>query len=388
MHVIVRDNAGVVTEALYDTGVESVGCLADALQMSVNDGLRSQPALNDAVALCRKIANNFRYSTLAGDDRPAPEIRLTDSDRIPQDGSHRILQDGPHWIPQDVRTGWNWTFCTIRRLVERKKAVMACLLERGLVATLSDHQWQLLEKLMTVLQPLEETMCQMSSGDATLSDVIPVVTALRLVLERQDVSDPDVQTTKCSLLTDVRKGFTVICERPVFVVATAVDPRYRLRFFDDALRRRAAELVAAELRATPAEHQDSRSTSPPATKRPCTTEPAAAAGTLSGVMREIVSRGVPTLGSANVSNDPVEDEVQLFLAQPNIGLCESATSWWRENAHLYPRLAVVARRFLSAPATSVPVQQLFSADGILQHDRPLSDGEDLLLFIKHNIKFE
>ena len=62
-----------------------------------------------------------------------------------------------------------------------------------------------------------------------------------------------------------------------------------------------------------------------------------------------------------------------------------------DNARLYPQVAGVARRFLSAPATSVPSEGLFSASGLVDTDRRnrlLPERVDMLLFIRHNIKFE
>jgi len=41
-----------------------------------------------------------------------------------------------------------------------------------------------MDKLVALLEPFEEITRQISADDATLADVIPVVTALQLTLER------------------------------------------------------------------------------------------------------------------------------------------------------------------------------------------------------------
>ena len=54
----------------------------------------------------------------------------------------------------------------------------------------------------------------------------------------------------------------------------------------------------------------------------------------------------------------------------------------------YGRLSEVARRYLSAPSTSVPSERLFSAAGELYSDsrtRLSPDKAEMLLFIKYNI---
>jgi len=101
-----------------DAGVDSVGCLAHTLQLSVKAGLQSQRALDDAVAVCRKIATHFRHSTLAKE-------RLADIQRT-------ISDDKPHMILQDVQTRWNSTFYMVQRLIEQKKAVIAYSAEHDL----------------------------------------------------------------------------------------------------------------------------------------------------------------------------------------------------------------------------------------------------------------
>jgi len=56
----------------------------------------------------------------------------------------------------------------------------------------------------------------------------------------------------------------------------------------------------------------------------------------------------------------------------------------------YPRVADVAKRYPSAPSTSVPSERLFSSAGDLYTDsRSGLSGRlaDMLLFIKHNLKF-
>ena len=39
--------------------------------------------------------------------------------------------------------------------------------------------------------------------------------------------------------------------------------------------------------------------------------------------------------------------------------------WWSENEKKYPRLAIIAKRVLSVPATSVPSERIFSSAGLI-----------------------
>jgi len=61
--------------------------------------------------------------------------------------------------------------------------------------------------------------------------------------------------------------------------------------------------------------------------------------------------------------------------------------WWSDNKRHYPATALVARRILSIPATSVQSERLFSATGRLiskLRSRLLPDTAEMLVFLNKN----
>ncbi|KAK3917146.1 E3 SUMO-protein ligase ZBED1 [Frankliniella fusca] len=61
--------------------------------------------------------------------------------------------------------------------------------------------------------------------------------------------------------------------------------------------------------------------------------------------------------------------------------------WWKERVDTYPRLAVLARKYLSMPATSTPSERLFSVGGnIITDTRTCLGGElsETLIFLSSN----
>lgn len=52
------------------------------------------------------------------------------------------------------------------------------------------------------------------------------------------------------------------------------------------------------------------------------------------------------------------DEVNKYFSLPAIGVAEDPRAWWRTHKALFAVLSRVARKFLSVPATSAPVERV------------------------------
>jgi len=67
---------------------------------------------------------------------------------------------------------------------------------------------------------------------------------------------------------------------------------------------------------------------------------------------------------------------------------EAVLKWWSTNKDYYPRICCIARKLLSAPASSVYSERLFSEAGNIFEEKRVSllpkNGEQLL-FLHHNI---
>ena len=92
--------------------------------------------------------------------------------------------------------------------------------------------------------------------------------------------------------------------------------------------------------------------------------------------------------SSHSESSSVACEVERYLAQNPAPVSTPAVDWWRENEQRFPNVACVAKRYLSAPATSVASERLFSAAALVYTDsrNPLAPKRtDMLLFLKHNL---
>ena len=65
VHVILCDNGSNMVRAMKDACLPSLGCFAQTLQLVVHEGVLSQRAVIDILAICRKIVGHFKHSSLA-----------------------------------------------------------------------------------------------------------------------------------------------------------------------------------------------------------------------------------------------------------------------------------------------------------------------------------
>jgi len=94
VHVILQDNGSNMVRAMKDTDLPGLGCFAHTLQLVVHDGVLSQRAVIDILAICRSIVGHFKHSTLA-------YSRLREIQQNLGLSQHQLKQDEP--------TQWNST---------------------------------------------------------------------------------------------------------------------------------------------------------------------------------------------------------------------------------------------------------------------------------------
>ena len=72
----------------------------------------------------------------------------------------------------------------------------------------------------------------------------------------------------------------------------------------------------------------------------------------------------------------VRDELEEYLAVPLVVVDTDVLQWWKANAATHPCLAAMARDYLAIPATSAPVERVFSGGTDLVQPKRGSLSED------------
>lgn len=187
----------------------------------------------------------------------------------------------------------------------------------------------------------------------TSSLVLPVIHGLRVKINSLE------SKYNCGLLvaliSSIEKRLTVYEENQLFFLASVLDPQYNLDWcsspkewdsITDILKSKAAE------NAPHASH--TVNTSAPSVPKQSRSKPFSF---MDSAAADVSSKQVPpptNLASSEVTN---------YLTTPTIPEEEDPLCFWKQNQCVYPTLAKLAVYHLGIPASSAPMEHLFSIAG-------------------------
>ena len=196
----------------------------------------------------------------------------------------------------------------------------------------------------------------------------------------KDVDPPEILFFKEKVAEKINERFMVGNEHKCDdIIASALYPCYRkLKFLSNSskelVKTKLEELclqLAPEMNYKGQEEIPELPTVPPKVKRESEEHNEAAMKYLLGDVYEV----------SDDEDDGIQTEVERYMAEPQKR--ENPLGWWRANAHHFPHMQKLAKRFLCRPSTSVPSERLFSAAGhTVTKDRARLDPDtvDELLF--------
>lgn len=217
-------------------------------------------------------------------------------------------------------------------------------------------------------------------GDATImvqkeenvsgSLALPVT----LGLERKLSDISTTYSNKMVSMSSMSKQLAQCKSEDVYQITATPDPRFKLRWSDTPVEIENKLIAYARKQNIDFDQIVEHDCSPP-TKRPKCDK--------SGLF----SFMVPTKEKKRyISGDFVKMEVSQYLLEPCFDGIDPL-KYWKENTDKYPTLAKLARTYLTVPATSAPVERLFSiARKAFRPDRcRLGDSTfQMLMMIKCN----
>ena len=238
---------------------------------------------------------------------------------------------------------------------------------------LSTHDRILLKDMVDILAPFQQaTDFAQKQNSVSGSGVIPCVVGLECQLKAL-MSKYNSKMLK-TLRSSVEKRLKMYMNKNCYRLATMLDPRFKALWCTNGSGK---DDAVEELRNEVAKH-----------KTLCTEERAQ--------FNPKSNNDTPTLDlfsfMDSVTHTPQmnsDDEVDRYITEPVLPNTTDVLAYWKTNQYKFPILAKIACQYLAIPASSAPVERLFSIAGkVFRPDRcSLTDKNfEKLMFIKCNKK--
>lgn len=237
---------------------------------------------------------------------------------------------------------------------------------------LTHYERNCLQDICDILAPFEE-VTDMIQGDkvVTSSVVIPCIRGLKMQMADINMNSRVNGKLVTALKQSLERRLSVYEEKSLYKMAAALDPRFKLAWCKEgevadqraAFTKEAASMTPASTIFTPSE---SASRSPPKKQRK-----------LFSFMTAPTTRPQHT----------IPEEITNYLADPCLPEETDPLKFWDLNRISKPVLSQLAMKYLMVPASSAPVERIFSVAGkVFRPDRcRLSDTIfQGLMFIKCN----
>lgn len=383
IYLVIRDSGSNIVKGVKDTNLKSESCFLHNLHLIVTDALNSQRAVKDIIATGRRIVGHFNHSSLA----------CSRFKQIQEEQLHVT----PKMLLQDISTRWNSTYYMLNRLLELKNAISLYVNENNEIPNFSLHQWTLIQNCLKLLQPFEEITKQISSSKSLISEVIPMVVTLNAYLSKFLPSEVSgVGTMKDTLKANIDQRFSLIQMNEHFSIATILDPRFKMHFFDKtngydevvktsllSIMKKEFEILNSPNEIAPAESQFLNENNPQNINNQ---------KSFWDCFAEITTGNSTTINAHGDDSSDNEStflqEVNNYLSQPVIERKSSPFNWWKINSNNFPFLSKLVKKYLSPPASSIYSERLFSEAGIIyetKRNRILPQNAEQLLFLHHNL---
>lgn len=381
IHLLVRDNGANIVKGCKEAGIPSVSCFIHTLQLVITQSIDSQRSVVDLIATCKKIVGHFNHSSTA-----CSKLKEIQAE----------LNVAPNKLIQDVSTRWNSTFLMIKRIHEQKRALTIYSADNNL-DNITVNQWMLMEPMINLLQPFDEITNKMSSNEAFISEVLPtIVTLQKYLMNDSKTAFRGVGTMKDILCDNIKRRFDVLFKNKNYIIATVLDPRFKLAFFQkdnieyfkQFVIEEYSDLAPVQEHFSDSEENDDIPLSKIIEKNNASEETKKTQSKLWQCFEEIAASSSSTITLTKDNNYNIREELEMYLNLSLINRTDNPISWWKEKKEVFPKLTEMSLKFLSTPASSVYSERSFSEAGNIYDEtrsRLLPENAEKLLFIHHNL---
>ncbi|XP_060786971.1 E3 SUMO-protein ligase ZBED1-like [Neoarius graeffei] len=315
----------------------------------------SDDKISRAMGVCKRLVSSFSYSWKKKRELEEAQKQLN----LPQ-----------HALKTECPTRWGSRQAMVARILEQQKAIAQVLSndrkQRHLYLSWQDID--VLEAVNKSLAPLVDFTDALSGEKyVSISLVKPTLHLFNnSVLKDQEDDTLLAKTIKHDILGYLNEKYSGSETQELLDMASALDPRFKLKYVDEDQKESIVSRVKLELRdaRAPSAMVEAPSVT---TVAPADTEDAAGTDVPSKKRKLLASffKATPDQGAGpHLQEDQVISlEVQSYFQSETIDAEKDPMIWWRDAKAIYPRLSKLARKYLCIPATSSSSERVFSTSG-------------------------
>ena len=380
VHAIVHDNASNMNLGIDElSGYEGLRCFVHTTQLVIKDGVLQQVSVKNVLTKCRKFYSYFHQS--------AARTTLFKKMQAEQLGKS-INNCLTVYIDNDTR--WDSIYKMLKRIVDLKPVIVNFITEYTVEgANFTGEDWRLLIKLEALLKKFTEITEKYSDRYKGLcSDIIPDIMRISKKINNWLAGEElkGLKSTLKNFKDSIAKRYEHYLENRICILATYLDPRYKLSVFQSATEGSAQHHIAikaalvesylnydlektqheAHLEDLPQTSDSVDNLEHPENSRDDTVlGPEKSLSSTDEFPDFVIPRNIDHVADSKKESAikyAIEEEVANYNAMPKITNSLPHT-WWAENRDNFPYISELARKFLSLPATSIESERFFSLGG-------------------------
>ena len=428
VHVILHDNASNMNLAIDElSDYTGMRCFIHTTQLLIKDVILLQSSVVNVLDKCRKFCAYFNHSA----------VREQLFKKMQVEQLNKNINECKTTTSDD-ETRWDSKKYMIERTVELKPVIVNFITEYNVDgANFTNQDWKLLGKLNEILKQFKAITDKYSHRYQSLaSDIIPEIMKISKLFKKWLKTNefPGLRTTLNNLKEAINKRYDHYLHNENCILATYLDPRHKLTYFKNAeieSKQHHASIVIALIHSYMTYHNSKKeheknieiteitnqlSKTNVDDKEPNNQEPSLSHD--EDASQEPGDALLNTAGTSQRKLDdtddfedfviPYEDEphcdseeemirsaIQVEVKKYNAMAREDTSLphiWWAkpDNNRKFPYLAILAKKYLSAPATSVESERLFSIGGDIhtkKRCRLSAVKSEILMFLGANLQF-
>ena len=214
---------------------------------------------------------------------------------------------------------------------------------------LTAYDRRILEDLIEILTPFESATHHVQ-GDQVVTGSMVVSCVKVLKAEMNKLSAKYSSNFVATLKASVGRRLSCFEEHDDFMTASALDPRFKLQWCSGPAEydgRKANLMAKAKAKANATQSTPDVTEVAPSKKRKC-------------FFSSIID--IPA-SEATVNISEIRTEVEMYFSEACLEEDADPLSYWKRHSRTYPALARIAPTYLAIPASSAPVERLFSVAG-------------------------